>query len=506
MPSNNARIAKNTILLYFRQILILLVSLYTVRVVLETLGVEDYGIFNVVSGVVLLFAFLPAAMASATRRFLNFALGQNDMEQARNVYSVSLILHALIAALIILLAQTVGLWFFHTWLNIPSERQAAAFIVYQLSIMITAMGVLQVPYNATIIAYEKMSFFAALSLIEVLLRLGIVFLLPLILLDKLIAYAAFICIAVIVIFLVHKIYCNRTFKIARFRYCTDKNLFGRLLGFFTWSAFGEVANVSRVHGTNMLVNIFHGVTVNAAMGIATQVNAAVYQFLSSFQTVFNPQIIKLYSAKEYDHFMRLVFRTSKISFCLLLFFVLPLYINAEFVLRLWLGNAPEYTVAFIHLVLSSSLLMAIAGPLLVSIQATGDIKKYQLITSCLIFANLPLSLFFLWIGFSPVWVLITRIGLDALILVWQIFFLGRKIKLPVRRFFCEVVVPIFIIMGTTILTTVFIYNLFIGEWSKLIASCIISTITIACLMYCIGLNKQEKILFWNWIRTKLAAG
>jgi len=503
MPSNTARIAKNTLMLYFRQILILLVSLYTVRVVLEILGVEDYGIYNIVGGVVVLFTFLNNAMTSATQRFLNFALGQNDTKQARNVYSASLVIHALIAVLVVVLAQTVGLWFFHTWLNIPSERQDAAFVVYQFSVAATVIGIIQVPYRATIIAYERMSFFAMLSIVEAALRLGIVFLLPVILFDKLIAYVLFVFLTGIITLLVHKIYCNRTFETARFSYCRDKKLFRQLWEFSGWSVFGGVANISNTHGANILINVFHGVTVNAAMGIATQVNSAVYQFVDNFQTAFKPQIIKLYSAKAYDHFMRLIFSTSKVSFCLLFFFVLPLYINADFVLRIWLNNIPEYAVALTQLTLLVSLTSAIAGPLWFSIQATGNIKKYQLIIGCFRFANLPLSLLFLWMGFAPVWVLIIRISLEIIMVVWRIFFLGERINLPVMGFFLKVIVPMLIIAGVATFITVFLHNLFTGDWSRLVVSCVVSTVSIGCLMYWVGLDKQEKLLLQKFIRTKI---
>jgi len=500
MPSNTTRIAKNTLMLYFRQILIMLVNLYTVRVVLEILGVQDYGIYNVVGGVVVLFTFLNSAMTNATQRFLNFALGQDDAEQVRNVYSASLIIHIAIAVLVVILAQTLGLWFFHTWLNIPYERQAAAFAVYQFSVATTVIGILQAPYRATIIAHEKMPFFAILSIVEAVLKLGVVFALPVILFDKLMVYAFLICITGVVILLLHKLYCNRSFEAARFRHCGDKELFRQLLGFSGWSIFGGVAQISRYQGINILVNIFHGVTVNAAMGVAAQVNAAVYQFVSNFQIAFNPQIVKSYAARNYDYFMRLIFRTAKISFCLLFLFVLPLYANADFILQIWLTNVPKYTVAFTRLILFFSLVGAISDPLGMSIRATGDIKNYQLILSCFIFASLPVSFLFLLADFSPVWVLIAKIGLGALALVWQIFFLGRKIKLPVKGFFFEVIIPMFIIAGISTPVTIFLQSLFIDDWSRLIISCIVSTVTIGCLMYMIGLNRQERILLGAWVK------
>ena len=489
-------------MLYFRQILIMLVSLYTVRVVLKILGAEDYGIYSVVGGLVVLFTFLNSAMTSATQRFLNFALGRNDEEQARDVYSASLVIHALIAVAVIVLAQTAGLWFFHTWLNIPAERQTAAFAVYQFSIAATAIGILQVPYRATIIAYEKMSFFALLSIAEAGLRLGIVFLLPIVRFDQLAAYSFFVCITVLAIFLAHKFYCNKAFETARFRYCRNRELFKHLIGFSGWSTFGGLANLSREQGTNVLLNIFHGVTVNAAVGIAAQVNSAVYQFVSSFQTAFNPQIIKSYSAKEYDYFMTLIFRTSKASFCLLFFFVLPLYINMELVLQMWLNDVPEYAISFTRLLLLSSLITAIAGPLMSSVQATGNIKKYQLIVSCFIFSNLPLSFLLLLADFSPVWTLIARIAMDALILIWRTFFLRGLINLSVLAFLYKVIIPIIMIAVISSISSFFMYSLFAGQWSRLISSCLMSTFSIGCIMYLIGLTKQEKVLLRDWIKER----
>ena len=502
-PSNTARIAKNTLLLYFRQIVIMLVSLYTVRVVLEILGAEDFGIYSVVGGLVVLFTFLNSAMTSATQRFLNFALGRNDTEQARDVYSASIVIHAAIAVVVVVLAATVGLWFFYTWLNIPDERQEAAFAVYQFSVAATVIGILQVPYRATIIAYEKMSFFAMLGIVEAALRLGVIFLLPVILFDHLIVYAFLVFATGIVLLLIHKAYCNRSFETARFRFCRDKDLFKRLLGFSGWSVFGGVANLSNAQGTSILLNIFHGVTVNAAMGIANQVNSAVYQFVGNFQTAFNPQIVRLYSAKDHDGFIRLVFRTSKISYCLLLFLVLPLYVNTGFVLQLWLNDVPEYTIVFTQLIMASSLLSAIAAPLWMSIQATGEIKKYQLILSCFVFANLPLSLLFLLAGFNPAWVVIIRVGLDALVLVWRIFFLRERIKFPAMNFFGEVVLPLTIITCVSFFITAFTHNLFTSDWGRLIISCIISTIIIGCLTYFIGLTRQERISLGIWVKAKV---
>jgi O-antigen/teichoic acid export membrane protein len=488
-------------MLYFRQILIMLVSLYTVRVVLNTLGAEDYGIYNVVAGVVVLFSFLNGAITSATQRFLNYALGQNNTEEARDVYSLSFILYAVISLFVIILAETGGLWFLQTRLNIPAGRKGAAFAVYQCSIAATAIGLLRVPYHATIVAYEKMSFFALVSVIESLLKLGTVFLLAIIRFDSLVVYASLVFVVGIITFLFYKLYCNKTFEIAHFRYRRDRPLLRRLVGFSLWSIFGGIANVSNSQGIHILINIFFGVGVNAAMGIATQVNTAVYQFVSNFQTAFNPQIVKLYVAKEYDYFMRLIFRASKFSYLLLFFFVLPLYVNAEYVLQLWLKNVPEYTVIFTRLILLSSLIDAISGPLWMSVQATGNIKKYQLIVSGFIFANLPLSFIFLHLGYGPVLVLITRVIVTILTLIWRICFLQKSIKLPILKFLCDVIILILFISIISSMITLYIYNLF-TETAGFFASCFSSVFCTGCLIYFIGLNPQEKTVLKGWIKNQ----
>jgi len=476
----------------------MLANLYALRVVLNTMGVDDYGIYNVVGGVVVMFAFLNVAMTRATQRFLNFELGRNDTEQTRNVYSASLVIHGMIALLVIVIAETAGLWFFYTWLNVPVERQTAAFVVYQLSIAATVTGILLVPYKATIIAYERMTFFAWAGIVESGLMLGAVLLLPIIPFDSLIIYAFLVWTTGIVILMVHKFYCNKTFETACFRFCRDWKLYSRLVKFSGWSLFGQFANVCRLQGVNILINIFYSVTVNAAMGIAQQVNSAVFLFVSNFQTAFSPQIVKSYAAKDYDYFMRLIFQTSKASFFLLFFFVLPLYINADFVLRLWLKDVPDYAVVFTQLILLYSMIDTIASPLNMSIQATGDIKKYQLVVSCFIFTNLPLAFLFLWLGFSPIWALIIKVGLNFITLIWRIFFSSKMINLSIISFFREVILPVVIIAGISILTTIFLCGFFV-DWNRLIISCIISTITIGSSIYYIGLNAQERILLKIWI-------
>jgi O-antigen/teichoic acid export membrane protein len=500
--SNTTRIAKNTLMLYFRQILIMLVSLYTVRVVLETLGAEDYGIYNVAAGLVVLFSFLNMAMTNATLRFLNYALGRQDLEQARDVYSLSLLIHALIAVSVIILAETAGLWFFFNILNIPAGRTTAALCAYQCTIVTTAVNILLVPWQASIIAYEKMSVFAFISIFENIVKLVFVFCLLVIPFDRLIVYSVLTFLARIIVLFIYKIYCNKRIETAHFRYCKNKELFRQLAGFSGWSLFGGFANICRTQGTNILINIFQGVMVNAAMGIATQVNTAVFQFVGNFQTAFNPQITKSYAAKEQGYFMRLIFQTSKMSFFLLSFFVVPLYINLDFVLQIWLKNVPEYTIQFTKLILVFSLVESFFGPLWMSIQATGNIKKYQIILSCFVFASLPLSLLMLWLGYSPAWVLIIRIILNIASLVWHIVFLHKEIGLSIRQFTINVLLrSLSVFCGTWALT--FFVHYYIKGMAGFFASCFVSVLCFGLLIYSIGLLDAERTAMKNMITKKI---
>lgn len=494
MPSNTARVAKNTLMLYFRQILIMLVSLYTVRKVLATLGIENYGIYNVVAGVVVLFSFLNGAMLSGTQRFLNYYLAKDDTKTAQEVFSISFTIYILLSIIIILFSETVGLWFFNSKLNIPEDRKIVASITFQFAILSTVISILYVPYNAIIIAYERMSFFALLSIIESILKLAVTFLLPLVLFDVLIWYALLNCIAGIIVFSCYKVFCNKTFRIAKFNFCKNRKLFQEICSFSGWSVLGGIANMSNSQGTNMLLNIFSGVAVNAAMGIATQINTVIYQFVSNFQTAFNPQIIKLYAQEKHTDFINLILRASKLSYFLLFIFALPLYINADAILYYWLKNVPGYTTAFTRLMIVFLLIDAISGPLWISAQAAGNIKKYQIIVSCLIFANLPISYIFLKLNYSPVLTLIIRVIINTITLLFRICYLKNRIKLPVLRFLSYVVFPIVIITCLSSLLTAYLHSKTAGL-SGFFMTCACSVISSLVLIYFFGLEPREKILF-----------
>lgn len=436
--ANNRRIAKNTALLYVRMLVMMGVTLFTSRVVLQALGVEDFGIYNIVGGVVVLFSFVNNAMLLSTQRFLNYELGRGDAAEAGKVFSASLTIHLAIAAAFLLLAETVGLWFLYTYINLPAGRWEAALWVYQLSVLATVISVARAPYNAAIIAYERMSFFAYVSVVEGLLKLGIVYMVYLFA-DRLVAYAALMAAVVLAVTLFYRLFCLRHFPICRYRYEYDRRRYRAIAGFSGWSVFGSAANVGASQGLNVILNMFFGVAVNAAMGIANQVNAAVYQFVGNFQTAFNPQIVKLYAAGESGSFINLILNTSRYSFLLLFVIALPVYVCCPELLRLWLGTVPEYAVPFCRLMLAFSLIDAWQGPLWVSAQATGKIRNYQLLMSFMILLNLPVTYLLLVFFRHPELALAVRVAVNAATALVRVIYLHRLYRFPIRRYLREVV-------------------------------------------------------------------
>lgn len=507
ISSDNRRIAKNTLALYVRMGVSMIVSLFTSRVVLQTLGVEDFGIYNVVGGVVVLFSFLNAAMSSATQRFLNFELGRRDFAQVGRVFSMSMSVHFAIAGAVLLLAETLGLWFLNAQLNIPAERMAAANWVYQFSVASTLLGIMLVPYNATIIAYERMTFYAWASIATTFLRLGIVYLLVIGNADKLALYAALVFAVGVLMQIVHVVYCRRAFpRTAIYRPFRDKKLFRELVSFSGWSLFGGFASMCNTQGLNMLMNIFHGVAVNAAMGIANQVNAAVYQFVSNFQTAFNPQIIKLYSAGDHDAFIRLIFRTSKFSYYMMFFLAFPLMLNADFVLSVWLGDVPEYAADFARWTLAFAMVEAVTGPIWISIQATGEIRTYQLLISAFMMTTFPVSIFLLLCGYSPTCVLMTRTGISAMTTIWRAFYLRKKVGLPSWKYLWGVLGNVLIVSALSSLIPFSVWISIPEENSilRFISSTIFSGFSIATTIWLLGFDKHERNAIFSTIKSRIS--
>lgn len=503
MVSDNKCIARNTVLLYFRMFLVMAVSLYTSRIILNALGVEDFGIYSVVGGVVTMFAFLNAAMAASTQRFLTFELGKGDEKRLNGVFCMSLFLHLLIVILVVLFAETVGLWFVNYKLTIPESRMIAANWAYQFSVLSLVVTILSVPYNALIIAREKMNIFAYISIFEVALKLLIAYLILWSPVDKLIFYSFLLFMASLVIRITYGIYCHKYFTESRYHFIWDKELFCEMKNFAGWNLFGVFAGITSNQGINVLLNLFFGPVVNAARSIAYQVMGAVNQLVTNFQLAVNPPITKKYAMNEKEDMNNLIFFSSKYSYFLLFFFALPLISEMDFVLRLWLKNVPDYTSVFTRLVLADVLLCSISGPLHILVQATGKVKIYQMIVSTVLLLNLPVAYLLLLSHYSPVSVFILAIVLSFVALIARMIVLHYLTAFPVWAFIRKVIFPISKVTLIAVLLLLSVEKLLSGPWEKFLGICFFSVLFISVSVWFLGASSVERYKFKLYIIQKV---
>lgn len=501
---SNKRIAKNTAMLYFRMLLTMAVSLYTSRIVLNTLGVEDFGIYTVVGGFVTMFGFLNNAMASATQRFLAFEIGRKDKVQLRNVFSMSVNIHFLIAFVIFILGETVGLWFVNTKLTIPPERLVAARWVYQFSILTLMVNMVSVPYNAMIIAHERMNVFAWVSIAEVSLKLFIVFMLQWFGFDKLKFYAILMFGVALLIRFIYGIYCNRKFKESRFRVYWNKPLFKTLINYAGWNLWGNCASVIMGQGINVLLNIFFGPVVNAARGIAYQVKGAVNQFVQNFQMALNPQIIKSFATEDLKYMHQLIFQGAKYSFFLLFAMSLPIILETEIILKLWLKTVPDYTIIFTQLVLINVLIDCISGPLMTAAQASGKIKIYQGVVGGLLILNLPASFLFLKCGYSPEITLYVSIGISIIALFVRLKIISPLVKLSILSYLKEVLFRVFPVSIIAMIFPIIIKSFLHEGFTRLVITGFTSLLFVGITIYFVGLRKKEQVFLKGKLKQVLA--
>ena len=498
-PANGKRIAKNTIMLYIRMLLTMAVTLYSSRIILRTLGVEDYGIYNVVGGVVAMFGFLNTSMVASTQRFMSYSLGNEESSQVSRVFSNSLLIHILIAFIILVFAETIGLWFFYNKLVIPDERVNAAFWVYQLSIVAFILNVIRVPDNSAIIAYEKMSAYAYFSIIEVALKLIIVFILPVLAYDKLIVYAILVTLVTLLVNLVYRLYINRNFSHIYFKPQYESGLFKEMASFAGWSLWGNLSSSLSSYGLNIVLNMFFGPIVNAARGIAYQVQSAIVSFGSSFMVAVNPQIIKSYAQKDLDYMAKLVFRASRLAFFLLFIMALPIINNREYILNLWLGEYPEYTSVFVLLILIDSLINILSGPIQTAINATGRIKYYQILVGGILLANLPIAYLLLKFGANVYVPFIATIILSLIAMVVRLMVFKRQTGISYGKFYTNVLPRAIavVILSCLIIQCCGFTNAI--TFTHLMLNVVITLIIVATAIFFVGLEKDERA----WAITKL---
>ena len=461
--TNNKRIAKNTLLLYARMLLTMTVSLYTSRVILQVLGVEDFGVYNVVGGIISMFAFINGGMVAATQRYITFEIGSGNKEKLKRVFSTSLQIHAVISILVIILGETVGLWFLSEKMVIPNGRMESALWVYQCSILACVVNIMSIPYNADIVAHEKMSAFAYISIVDVVLKLLIVYLLMLSPFDKLVVYAVLLLIVQLSVRLVYTRYCKKHFEECTYRFVYEKSLLKEMLSFAGWNFIGSSATVFRDQGVNIAINIFCGPAVNAARGISLQVNAAISGFVNNFMTALNPQIIKSYAIGESSHVMTLIYQGARLSFYMLLLLSLPVIIEANSILNVWLVTVPEYTVTFVRLVLVLTLFESLSNPLVTAMLATGKIRNYQLVVGGLQMLNFPFSYMLLYWGLFPEITLVVAIVISQCCLIARVFMLRGEIEISPLSYFKRVYLNILVVsICSSILPICVYYHLPMG--------------------------------------------
>lgn len=501
MGGKSTHIANNAFALYLRMFFTLGVSLYTSRVILNVLGIDDFGIYNVVGGVVGMLSFINGSMAGATQRFLTFELGKEDKHVLSKVFNLSISIHLLIAAVILLLGETVGLWFLYNKLVIPPDRLNAALWVYHFSILAAVLGILNVPYVALINAYEKMDIFAYISIFEVFLRLAIVFMLPLFSIDKLKLYGILVCSVSVLTFLIYYFICIKKFEESRIRRLIwDKVLFKRMAVFAGWVMNGNLAVVGYTQGINLLLNMFFGPAVNAARAIAIQVQNAVNNFSYNFQKAMNPQITKSFASGDLSRMHRLIFTSSKITFFLLFVVCIPLFFDTNFILITWLNKVPEHTVSFVRLTLVISLISTLSYSLIVSIHAHGDIKKFQLWEGTTLLLIIPISYLLLRLGYSPESTLVVHLIVTLIAQFIRMIIVSKAVKFSNMEYFNKVLLRIIITVPFCLIISFWINSQMQEGWVRLLVNAVSAVISVGLFGYFFALDRFEKEYLMQFLK------
>lgn len=492
MSSSTSRIAKNTLLLYFRQILIMLVSLYTVRIVLNVLGAEDYGIYNVTAGVVTMFGFLSGAMATASQRYFAFDLGKQDYEHLKTTFSVTFQIYVLLAVIIVVLAETVGLWFVMNKLVIPPERMTAAIWIYQAAVVSFLLTLITTPYMASIIAHENMNIYAYVSIVEAVLKLAIVFLLQLLSFDKLVLYGLLLMTVSLINTTIYRVYCKKHYSECKFQFVKDKALFKELVSYSGWNLFGASIGIIKSQIINILLNLYFGVIINAARAIASQVRTAIGSFSQNFNTALRPPIVKTYAAGQKDETMNLVFRGCKFTYFLMYVFALPLALEMETVLNFWLETPPDYAVIFTTLALADAVIDSISYPLMALAQATGKIRFYQSVIGGILMLNFPFSWIALKLGAPAYSVMIVAIMVTFTAAVVRLFIIRKLTQFSITQFMTKSALPcILVSVLAAVLPLIIVMNLE-GNFLRLCITTCISVISTGICVLFIGMSKKER--------------
>lgn len=487
------RIARNTMMLYVRMFALLIVGLYTSRVILAALGENDFGIYNVVGGVVAMFTVISGALSSAVTRFITFEMGKGEDAQLNKVYSTAVTIQLILCLIVVVLAEPIGLWFIDNKMTIDPSRIPAARIVLHFSLLSFLINLMSVPQMASITAHEKMSAYAFIGILDGVLRLAVAFIIMNSSTDRLVYYAALMAVVVMIVRLAYTIYCRCHFEECRYKPAFDRPLIREMFSFAGWNFVGVASGVLRDHGGNILVNLFSGPAVNAARGVAIQLNGAIQGFVTNFMTAVNPQITKSYASGDKEYLFTLVRKSSKMSFYLLFILALPVLFNTDYILGLWLKEIPEHAPLFVQLLLVFALSESVSNPLITMMLATGNIRNYQLLVGGLQLLNLPISYLFLRFGAMPEVTVMVAIGISQVCFFVRVFMLKRIAGLPAGHFLKDVYLKglIRVCCGALILPLLFAFIRPDGLVGFLLSASVACVSAIASVLF-LGMSRGER--------------
>lgn len=484
-------------MLYIRMLFLMIVNLYTSRVILQALGVEDYGVYNAIAGFIAMFSMVSSAIASAISRFITFVLGQGDKDKLKKVFSTAIIIQLTLATIVVVLVEAVGVWFLNTHMTIPDGREVAANWVLQFALVTFVLNLWSTPYNAALIAHEKMAAFAYIGIFEGVANLIIAFMVMYSPFDRLIVYGAFICLIALITRMIYNGYCKKHFDECIFKWTFDYNLFKEMFSFAGWNFIGSISGLLRDQGINILFNVFCGPIINAARGLAIQVQTAVFKFSSNFYVAVQPQITKSYASDNVDESHDLVLRSSRFAFLLLTALIVPLITETDFILQLWLKEVPAHTTSFVQIILLCTLIDSLSTPLIYLMLATGNIKRYQIVVGLFNFINFPVAWIILYCGGSPELAQLSIIFFSLGALILRISMLRPLTHFPVRDFMVSTVSRCLFIVTICFIVSLTISQKMDNGLSRFILNFSVTELTLGILLLTIGLNTGEKKIIFE---------
>lgn len=500
----NRRLAKNTAYMYLRMGITLIVGLYTSRVVLSVLGVDDFGLYNVIGGIIAMFMFLNNAMVNTTSRFITVRLANGTLGEQKQIFNMALLIHVIIALIVLVMGETVGLWYVQNKLVVPEGREFAAMWLYQLSVISCIISIIIVPYNAEVIAHEKMNVYAAIQIMDVLLKLVIVIALQYAPFDKLIFYGTLLACVSMLDLTLYFIYCRR-FSETKLAYYWEKSVFKEMMGFAGWAFVGNFSYLFYTQGLNLMLNAFCGPAVNAARGIAVQVESVVKQFANNVQVSINPQILKTYATNEMERMHALVCASSRYCYFLLLLISLPVMLEAEFLLQLWLGEVPAHTVNFIRIILVVVLLDAFINPMFTANLATGKLKQYYIPVFSLSFSFMFITFFSIKLTRIPEIVFLCYFVMVFLGVIIRIFVMNKQIHLTPSTYLKKVILPAIVVTVLSVILPLLTHVLVKGDWLRLIATLLVSAISVGTVVYLVGITKGERQFVNQFVGNRISS-